>query len=259
MAEKLNVNATSTPKDNISHETLKTAAEIFTFLNYCPPKLLPLISNVLRTETPKNIILALTSIKGSKENPVKKSAMKILIKVLETLKLKTYEKIQTFTKGTCCMNDIIGECIKENNYTNEDIRLLGWFDSQLLLLINSTFVESMKIQNVAHVNKKDDSGKFALIPFCEFGGNMSVMGVKVDQFDDPVCNSFRPRIVMDQLCYQVDPNEYTDKIDLQELKEEGEISLTLFIHYNEDRQMEDMHYQEKPFITIDTISNRLLF
>ena len=98
-----------------------------------------------------------------------------------------------------------------------------------------------------------------MIPFCEFGGNMSAMGVKIDQFDDPVCNSFRPRIVMDQLCYQVDPNEYTDKIDLQELKEEGEISLTLFIHYNEDRQMEDMHYQEEPFITIDTISNRLLF
>ena len=184
--------------------------------------------------------------------------MKILIKVLETLNLKTYEKIQTFTKGTCCMNDIIGVCKKENNYTNEDIRLLGWFDFQLLLLINSTFVESMKIQNVAHVNRKDDSGKFALIPFCEFGGDMSVMGVKVDQFNVPVCNSFRPRIVMDQLCYQVDPNEYTDKIDLQELKEEGEISLTLFIHYNEDRQMEPFIIHQ-PFITIDTISNRFLF
>ena len=47
----------------------------------------------------------------------------------------------------------------------------------------------------------------ALIPFCEFGGNMSVMGVKIDQFDVPVCKSFRPKIIQDQLCYTVDPNE----------------------------------------------------
>ena len=89
-----------------------------------------------------------------------------------------------------------------------------------------------------------------MIPFCEFGGNMSVMGVKIDQFDDPVCNSFRPKIVMDQLCYQVDPNEYKHKIDLQ-----GDLSLSLFIHYNEDRQMEDVDNSERPFITINSISN----
>ena len=64
-----------------------------------------------------------------------------------------------------------------------------------------------------------------VIPFCEFGGNMSVMGVKIDQFDVPVCNSFRPKILRDQLCYTVDPNEYKHKIDLT-----GELSIILFIH-----------------------------
>ena len=88
----------------------------------------------------------------------------------------------------------------------------------------------------------------ALIPFCEFGGNMSVMGVKIDQFDVPVCNSFRPKIIMDQLCYQVDPNEYKNKIDLQ-----GDLSLSLFIHYNEDRQMEDFENSEQSFHTINSI------
>ena len=105
----------------------------------------------------------------------------------------------------------------------------------------------MKIQNVAHVNEKYDSG--ALIPFCEFGGNMSVMGFKKEKFEFPFCNSFRPKIVMDQLCFQVDPNEYKDKIDLK-----GELSLSLYIHYNKDRQMEDMEDMDG-FITIDTISN----
>ena len=89
-----------------------------------------------------------------------------------------------------------------------------------------------------------------MIPFCEFGGNMSVMGIKMDQFDVPVCNSFRPIIVLDQLCYQVDPNEYKNRIDL-----EGDISLSLFIHYNEERQIEDFDDSEDLFITLDTISN----
>ena len=28
----------------------------------------------------------------------------------------------------------------------------------------------------------------AFIPFCELGGNMSLMGIKIDQFDVPVCS-----------------------------------------------------------------------
>ena len=49
----------------------------------------------------------------------------------------------------------------------------------------------------------DEDGELsptALIPFCEFGGNMSVMGVKIDRLQYPVCNSFRPKIKKDQLC-----------------------------------------------------------
>ena len=60
------------------------------------------------------------------------------------------------------------------------------------------------------VHIQDQDGKLsptALVPFCEFGGNMSVMGIKIDQIDVPVCASFRPKIIMDQLCYTVDPNK----------------------------------------------------
>ena len=53
---------------------------------------------------------------------------------------------------------------------------------------------------------------------------------------------------MDQLCYTVDPNEYKHKIDLN-----GEISLLLFIHYNEDRQMEDIDSTEEYTVIVDTI------
>ena len=81
---------------------------------------------------------------------------------------------------------------------------------------------------------------------------MSVMGVKIEELQYPVCKSFRPKIIKDQLCYTVDPNEYKHKIDLK-----GELSLSLFIHYNEDRQMEDIDSTEYSII-VDTIGILML-
>ena len=117
----------------------------------------------------------------------------------------------------------------------------------------NNFLESREIQEtIKHpvhlINKEGILMQTAMVPFCEFGGNMSVMGVKIDQFDVPVCNSFRPRIIKDQLCYTVDPNEYKDRIDFK-----GELSLALFIHYNEDRQFEETDTSEEHMIYVDTI------
>ena len=88
----------------------------------------------------------------------------------------------------------------------------------------------------------------ALIPFCEFGGNISAMGVKIGQLETPVCNSFRAKIIKNQLCFEVDPNNYKDKIDLK-----GKLSLTMFIHYNEDRNFQDFSTDEENVITLNTI------
>ena len=40
---------------------------------------------------------------------------------------------------------------------------------------------------------------------------MSTMGVMIDQFEVPVCNSFQTRIHNDQLCYEVDLNRFRNK------------------------------------------------
>ena len=64
---------------------------------------------------------------------------------------------------------------------------------------------------------------------------MSIMGTKVDQFDVPVCNSFQARILNDQLCYEVDPNQFiTSRQNLENVFETG---LTFLVDYNEDRQV----------------------
>ena len=74
----------------------------------------------------------------------------------------------------------------------------------------------------------------SFIPFCEFGGDMSVVGVKLDQFDDPVCNSFQATVVNDQLCYEVNLNRFSKK---NNIAKELELGFYFLMDYNEDRQV----------------------
>ena len=94
------------------------------------------------------------------------------------------------------------------------------------------------------IDEEGNLSKSAFIPFCEFAGNLSVMGEKIDEFQYPVCNSFKPRIMNDELCYEVNLNKYKDSFDMeQKLK----VGLVFFMDYNEDRQVllnESMNKEE---------------
>ena len=63
---------------------------------------------------------------------------------------------------------------------------------------------------------------------------MSVMGTKVDSFQDPVCSSFKPKIRNDQLCYEINLEEFKDPTNLHQQLKQG---LVLIIDCNEERQM----------------------
>ena len=63
---------------------------------------------------------------------------------------------------------------------------------------------------------------------------MSAMGVKIDQFDVPVCNAFQAKIMNDQLCYEVDLNRYSNKNNTDK---ELELGFNFIMDYNEDRQV----------------------
>ena len=63
---------------------------------------------------------------------------------------------------------------------------------------------------------------------------MSVVGVKIDQFDDPVCNSFQAKIQNDQLCYEVDLNKYANKNNIHKALKSG---FRFILDFNEDRQV----------------------
>ena len=249
--EKLKLTKTTTPHKNVSNKSLKFSANIFTYLNFCPTKDFYVLS-VTKSESAKNILLALTSMMKTSQNAGKKSHTRIFTKAMKIFKLNIYRDIDEITKGKAI--DVLRNGFKHYNKTMEVLGHYNNLKSSCFSLISG----SKGVQRVTNhpVHIKDQSGNLlptSLIPFCDFGGDMSVMGVKIDQFDIPVCNSFRPKTIKDQLCYTVDPNEYKDRIDLK-----GDLSLSLFINYNEDREMASEKNDimaEDNVIRIDTIGS----
>ena len=125
LAKELKLNTTTTPNDNVTYETLKTAGEMFIYLNYCPDRLLPLMEHILNNEKPKDIILALTSIKKYPKVSTKESSEKIMRKVLERMNLLQYENFQIITKGKCYANGSFDSCKSKIDLNETNIKQLG--------------------------------------------------------------------------------------------------------------------------------------
>ena len=127
LADKLEVSSTILPNRTISEETLKTAAEMFTYLNYRPPKLLSLISNIFKTRTTREILFALTSIQKNSKNAEKDVATELLSKFMKYFGLNQFENIQIITKGNCNNNS---RCTQKIDVMNkDDMKVLGSSDS----------------------------------------------------------------------------------------------------------------------------------
>ena len=82
------------------------------------------------------------------------------------------------------------------------------------------------------VSKGENYSPSAFIPFCAFGGNMSLVGTKSHMFDVPVCNRFQARIHHDQLCYEVNLNNFANQENIEKQLKSG---FSFVMDYNEDR------------------------
>ena len=78
---------------------------------------------------------------------------------------------------------------------------------------------------------------------------MSTMGVKIDGFQDPFCNSFNPVVFRRQLCYEVDPNSYKNGTNKDKL------SLSLLVNFNEDRQFNEEEGEKCETIGVGNVSH----
>ena len=173
----------------VNESTLLLAANLFTYMNYCPPSILLFYENNILHSSLSSMILAFTSIMKTSYDPIQSTSLKIWLKFKELLEKQS-------------------PSIKENMETQY----------------------KMSNHPVHLLDEKGHLMPTAMIPFCQFGTNISTMGVKIDQFDVPVCNSFKEKLVMDQLCYEVDPSKFQ-----KDNSKEEELSLLLIIEYNHDR------------------------
>ena len=73
---------------------------------------------------------------------------------------------------------------------------------------------------------------------------MTAMGVKIPHFEVPVCNSFKAKILYDQLCYEVDLNLFSNKSNINNELKTG---FSFLMDYNDDRQIvdEDLGWQDE--------------
>ena len=93
----------------------------------------------------------------------------------------------------------------------------------------------MSVLHPVHFQSNNKTFPSAFIPYCEFGGNMSRMGLQLeDPSHVPLCNIFQAKILNDQLCYEVDLNTFSN----QDSKEhELQSGFAFIMDYNEDRQV----------------------
>ena len=109
------------------------------------------------------------------------------------------------------------------------------------LTIFLSITDKMLLQTVSNhpvhiLNNKGDFSPSSFIPFCIFGEKY--VGLKINEFDKPVCNIFKPRIFFDQLCYVTDLQLLKDR-NKENVRRQLEFGLTLVLDFNEDRQIND--------------------
>ena len=117
------------------------------------------------------------------------------------------------------------------------------------MLLNIILSDVKIVSHPVHIIDNDNSlSPSSLIPFCEFGGSKSTMGVKIEQFDLPVCNSFQAKIFNDQVCYEVDLNNHEN---IDNIERELKFGFNFIMDYNEDRQVDlDLRKNERREVTL---------
>ena len=124
-------------------------------------------------------------------------ATKVFMEVVKTFQLM-HTDIECLTYGENCK-------VKDKNKLGKIIDSCYDFYS---ISVAKRKAEMLSNHPVHLLEENGNISQSAFIPFCEFGGDSAVMGKKIDQFVTPVCNSFRPKILQNQLCYEVDLNQY---------------------------------------------------
>ena len=213
---------------NMTEEKLEIAAEMFIYLIICPnpdddlkedwlASWSEFYIDLLKHKSPEQIIFTLKKVM---KNPIQKEkewASKLLRRAVALIPLY-YEDIRSLLPGRS----------DHQSFTRHINKALN---SEILTI-------SQYSNHPVHIISKDNKmSPSALIPFCDFGGNMSAVGIKIDQFEIPVCNIFEAKIFNNQRCYEADINKFRNK---KNNNRDAKFGFTFFMDYNLDRQSNDI-------------------
>ena len=116
------------------------------------------------------------------------------------------------------------------------LNIFNWNNSLFLSHLDKKFLQTV-INHPVHIRDRDGSlAPSAFIPFCSFGNDMEAMGIKIEGFDIPVCNSFKKKVFIDALCYEIELEKFKNGSNIKEQLQAG---LVLVLDFNEDHQL---HY-----------------
>ena len=113
-------------------------------------------------------------------------------------------------------------------------------NGKVFLFVDRVLLHTVSNHPVHILNNVGNFSPSSFIPLCYFGDDF--IGAKINEFKIPVCNIFRPRNHIDQLCYETDLQELKDS---QKIGKQLEMGLTLVLDYNEERQNYNFKSQAK--------------
>ena len=167
------------------NDDLRPSAEMFLYLSFCPPKVemdavRKELEQSMKIYAPKEILIILNRLLHAKGRnlPYRKEFSTFLDRLRKAWNLR-YQQINNLKTEVQCKDCNITE--NQNLYatTNHPVHILDE---------NSTFTQS------------------SFIPFCWFGDHLEISTMS-ERFNVSVCNSFKPKLRNDQVCYEMDPNE----------------------------------------------------
>ena len=230
---------------NFRDEQIESAAKMFIYLNLCPKFMfdwIKLYVDLLQNASPHIIVQTLNRIlitsRTRDDKIIRDITKNILLRVTNRWSLK-FLAIDEINSGinTNIFRKHFMDFPQKAKVANETITEMknGTSGLQKVSQINSSN-QVVKVVSNHPVHIYDEVGNLspsALIPFCDFGRRRkSTIGNMMEDYELPVCDSFKAKVLNDQLCYEVDLHEYRNNNNIG-LKS----GLVFFMDYNEDRQV----------------------
>ena len=230
--ESLSITSDSSVDANIKEENLAAAADLHYYLANCPD-----------AEWIEKLTYLTSLISSAPTRTLVATVNKMITRA---------EKTGGHTAEAAAFKDVLGEITEVAGLDHSKIEMMIR-NGSLQESLDNADVRRLTNHPVHIVDAKGEFSPSSFIPFCEFGGEGTVMGLVSDRFEVPVCNKFQPVIFYDQVCYEVDVASLAAEMADSKMKRLA--GLTFWLDYNEEKQTGRETETEQPASTAKGLSS----